>query len=357
VNQGNKYATGKYWQMQTCTGPSGANDREQPTPFTHNDDSLAAAAIEQNLPPGVAGLAPVYPAPPHCNIRGLTDLGEHLVRRMMDKQMIVDPDHLDVLSRNQVLSLLEAARYSGVISSHSWASADAYPRIYKMGGVVTPYGGNSESFVKAWKTLKPERDPRYYWGIGYGADMNGFGAQGPPRTGAKNPVKYPFKSFDGAVTLNKPKTGERTWDINTDGVAHYGLYPDWVQDLRMQAGNQIVNDMARGAEAYLEMWERAEGVPAPRAFSATTRVKARSVGRLRLGDSYIEALNHAGQPANRRGRVWTWSVAGKRSGKVVAVLTRRGAVGLIAKTSGKKVKSIAARGVAKKTYLKLARLR
>ena len=29
----------------------------------------------------------------------------------------------------------------------------------------------------------------------------------------------------------------------------------------MQAGDEIVNDMARGAEAYLQMWERAEGVP------------------------------------------------------------------------------------------------
>ena len=43
-------------------------------------------------------------------------------------------------------------------------------------------------------------------------------------------------------------------------MAHYGLYPDWIQDLKMLAGNDIVKDMARGPEAYLQMWERAYGV-------------------------------------------------------------------------------------------------
>ena len=79
-------------------------------------------------------------------------------------------------------------------------------------------------------------DQRYYWGIGYGADINGFGAQGDPRgAGAKNPVTYPFKCFDG-VTIDKQTAGQRAWDINIDGVAQYGLYPDWIEDLRKVAG-------------------------------------------------------------------------------------------------------------------------
>ena len=51
-----------------------------------------------------------------------------------------------------------------------------------------------------------------------------------------NPVSYPFKSFDGKVTVDHQVSGERSYDINTDGVAHYGLYPDWIEDLRMIAG-------------------------------------------------------------------------------------------------------------------------
>ena len=104
------------------------------------------------------------------------------------------------------------------------------------------------------------RDKRFYQGVGWGADMNGFGAQGGPRNGP-NPVTYPFKSWDGKVTIGQQHSGQRVYDINKDGVAHYGLYPDWVEDLRHIAGQAIVDDLGRGAEAYLQMWERADGIP------------------------------------------------------------------------------------------------
>src|SRR4051812_44403953 len=304
------------------------------------------------MPPG--GQLPVYGPGPHCNTRGLTDLGRYLIQRMIDKKMVFDPDHMSVLARNQALDLVEANNYPGVVSSHSWSTPDAYPRIYKLGGFIAPYAGGSEGFVKKWKALKPMQDKRFFWGIGYGADMNGFGAQGPPRTGAKNPVKYPFKSFDGAVTLDKPKTGQRTWDINTDGVAHYGLYPDWVQDLRMQAGDEIVNDMARGAEAYLEMWERAQGVR-PGCAAARAPSPRRGLGRLKLGASAVEVLRSAGQPDSRDGRVWTWCVAGKSGGKVTAVLTPAGHVAFIASTArGHRAERVGAGGAAGRLHARRA---
>jgi hypothetical protein len=227
--------------------------------------------------------------------------------------------------------------------------------------------------VKKWQALKPMRDSRYFWGIGYGADMNGFGGQGSPRTGAKNPVKYPFKSFDGAVTLDKPKTGERTWDINTDGVAHYGLYPDWVEDLRMQAGNEIVDDMARGAEAYLEMWERTIGIPAFDCCAPHRPLTRRGFSDIRLGDSYVELLQRAGQPSARNGRVWTYPIrAGHTNDKrrVTVVLTRSGNAGLVAVSGartetrgkgrfvrGRRFVAVAARRVNVRESLKLAGLR
>ena len=365
VNGGQKLESNHFWDMKTCTGPADESDHEQYTVFQHNDDALAAAVLG-SMPAG--GQTPIYGPGPHCNTRGLTDLGRYLIERMIDKKMIFDPDHMSVLARKQVLDLLEAHRYPGVVSSHSWSTPDAYPRIYKLGGFIAPYAGSSSGFVKQWKALKPMRDNRYFWGVGYGADMNGFGGQGAPRTGAKNPVKYPFKSFDGSVTLDKPKTGERTWDINVDGVAHYGLYPDWVEDLRMQAGNEIVDDMSRGAEAYLEMWERAEGAPSPAPRSSHAQLTSRGLGSLRLGDSYVEVLNRAGQPERRDGRVWTWPVAGK--GKVTAVLDGQGEVGLIAVSGrkartkgkgrfirGKRFTAITSKPGARRAYLKLAGLR
>ena len=64
---------------------------------------------------------------------------------MVRKQMIVDPDHLSVLARQDLMTVLEAERFSGVVSSHSWSTPDALPRIYDLGGVVAPYAGDSDT--------------------------------------------------------------------------------------------------------------------------------------------------------------------------------------------------------------------
>ena len=326
TNTGNKYDTGKYFQFDTCTGKYG--DRE-PTAIRHNNDDLAGNIIKAFVP---LGAAPIYPEPPLCNQRGLTSLGEHLVRRAMRKRMILDPDHLGVISRNHMLSLLEARRYSGVISSHSWSTLDAMPRIYKLGGIVTPYAGDSTSFVEGWRRLKRMQDPRYFNGMGYGADMNGFGSQGDARQGA-NPVRYPFKSWDGKVTLDRGRSGARVWDINKDGVAQYGLYPDWTEDLRKLAGRSIIRDMSRGPESYLQMWERAQGVPGPVCRSPWVHLTRRGLARIRLGVGPSTLLQSAGQPRSRGARVWRWCVQKRKGKRVVAVLTRRTRVGLIASTA------------------------
>jgi hypothetical protein len=331
VNTGNFTETGKFWDMQTCQGPPEESDHEQLTLPGTARDVLVGALLNKLLP---GGTLPAYPAPPHCNTRGLSALGDFLVRRMIDKRMIVDPDHLDVISRKQLLTIVEAAHYSGIVSSHSWSTSDAYPRILKLGGVVTPYAGASTTFAEAWKRLRPIQDPRFLRGIGWGADMNGFGAQGPPRKGA-NPVTYPFKSFDGRVTFERQRTGTRVFDINDLGVAHYGLYPDWIQDLRNIAGDAIVKDLSHGSEAYLEMWERAVGV-APRYRCRERRLRFRSggLGTVALGVSADDELRSAGQPVARVGRTFTYCVSDRpaRAGKVRVVFGRKGLAELITST-------------------------
>ena len=39
-----------------------------------------------------------------------------------DRGMIIDPDHMSEAGRTRALSILEARRYSGVLSSHSWST-------------------------------------------------------------------------------------------------------------------------------------------------------------------------------------------------------------------------------------------
>ncbi|WFR74140.1 hypothetical protein P9209_12575 [Prescottella defluvii] len=193
-----------------------------------------------------------------CNARDLTPLGEHAVRGLMQRGMILDIDHMGVKTADSALKILEDAHYSGVVSSHSWTDPSNYARIYKLGGFVASYA-DTENFVGEWRDARKNRDQDYYFGYGYGADTNGFGAQPAPPKDGGHLVDYPYTTFDGGTVMDRQRAGTRVFDFNTDGLAQYGMIPDWLEGMRKFAGDdgqQLMDDMSRGPEAYLQMWER-----------------------------------------------------------------------------------------------------
>jgi hypothetical protein len=325
VNLANFLETGSFWRMQHCAiqDPE-IHDKDQNTGVGVPDvpaqvqDALFGAIVKVSLK---LPALPLYPRPHHCNALGLTDLGKYVIRGMAKRHMIFDPDHMSVKARKAALDEIDRLRYPGVVSSHSWSTPDAYPRIYQELGFITPYAGDSAGFVAKWKRHLGWANPKTYWGFGFGADINGLGAQGEPRTGATNPVRYPFTTL-GGVTVHRQVSGQRVYDINKDGVAHYGLYPDWIEDLRMQAGDAIVQDMARGPEAYLQMWERAEGIR-PNACTNGARHSAAYFKHLRKGTSAWTVLRKAGQPDRRLGRTYTYCTTG---GKATLTFSQAGAL-------------------------------
>jgi hypothetical protein len=330
VNSANTLETGSPWRMQTCK-PNDAEvhdkDQDNSVPVDSNDipaqDALFGAVAKFS---GVQLPAlPVYPAPHHCNEMGLTNLGAHTIRGLAKRHMLFDPDHMSVKARKSSLDLIESMKYSGVLSSHSWSTPDAYPRIYADKGFIAPYAGDSTGFVAKWKRHLTWANPSTYWGFGFGADINGLGAQGNPRPNAAtdHPVTYPFTTL-GGVRVDKEVSGQRVYDINKDGVAHYGLYPDWIQDLKMQAGNDIVTDMSRGPEAYLQMWERAYGVAPNACTNPTTKLApATFSSRVKAGMTSWATLNAVGQPDRRLGSTFSYCSTG---GKVTVQFNTAGKV-------------------------------
>ena len=319
VNQGNLGETGHYWRMETCTEADGhAHDKTQlnfhdesgaPDEFSGRD-GLAGAIFAVM---GGSGATPVYPEGPHCNTQGLSELGEAMIRGMVERGMIFDPDHMSARAQTQAMDLIESLGYSGVVSSHGWSNETIYPRVYEVGGFVTPYAGGSTGFAHEWEHHKGWADDRFFWGIGYGADTNGFGSQGGPRgADAPNPVTYPFTGFGGA-TIDQQHSGSRVYDVNTDGVSHYGLYPDWIEDLRHLAGDEIVEDMARGPEAYLQMWERAIGIAPDACRSDMHPLFEEDLDDLEKGMTPAEVLQTLGQPNSRVGSEYTFCVAEDRT--------------------------------------------
>ncbi len=332
VNSANFLETGSFWDMRACTDPDPqVADNAQPAlpGVIPAQDALFGAVASLALPIKL----PVYAPGPHCNARGLTTLGDHTIAGLAKRHMMFDPDHMSVAARKQSMDVTEKLKYPGVVSSHSWSTPDTYPRIYKAGGVITPYAGDSAGFVNKWRKHLTWADSRYYFGFGYGADINGLGAQGDPRgANAPNKVTYPFKGL-GGVTIDKQVSGQRVYDINVDGVSHYGLYPDWIEDLRKQGGSAIADDMARGSEAYLDMWERAEGVTNDacrdsRALKSESVIKA-----LKKGTSVKSVLLKAGQPHTRLGTKFTYCAKSKKTGKKVVRTVSFHTNGTVAKVS------------------------
>ena len=110
VNTGNKYATGQFWTANHCDDPDHDNT---PTPIGNQEAQLMATLFGPALTqPLFEGQLPVYPPGPHCNPKGLTALGRHLIRSMMRKGMIVETDHMSMKARRQALSILEADELS-----------------------------------------------------------------------------------------------------------------------------------------------------------------------------------------------------------------------------------------------------
>ena len=62
-------------------------------------------------------------------------------------------------------------------------------------------------------------------------------------------------------------TGNRTFDYNTEGVAHYGLFAEWLNAVsKTPDGENAMQQLFRSAEAYLRMWQRTgveEAQPSP----------------------------------------------------------------------------------------------
>ncbi len=346
INTGNRYVTGHYWDMRTCAETDGHTDHQHdkqqlnpgddvPAGAPAEIDVLAGRVLEQ-FGPTKGLVAPVYPKGPHCNARGLSPLGAHLISSMAKKGMVFDPDHMSALAQRQALDLVQGqiktaeqeaaadggrpARLPAVISSHSWGNDAIYQRIYAANGVVAPRTDDASSFVDRWaqhRGFAARNAPAGYdFGMGYGADTNGLGGQPGPRAEAEERLSYaePFAAPIGGVTLRQQKSGVRTFDINTDGVAQYGMFADWFAELALAAderqpglggGKAIIADMLDGAETYLQTWERGAYGGGSSCVKDGSTLQQEDLHAL-LGGDLERFLTAAGMPQSREGSAYVY---------------------------------------------------
>jgi hypothetical protein len=72
------------------------------------------------------------------------------------------------------------------------------------------------------------------------------------------PIFRQTRAMDGANRpLVRSTAGRRDFDLNVDGMAHYGLLPDFVQDLRnIGLTDADLGPLFTSAEEYIQVWER-----------------------------------------------------------------------------------------------------
>jgi microsomal dipeptidase-like Zn-dependent dipeptidase len=247
-----------------------------------------------------------FPARATCNAQGLTGLGKFLIREMKRKKVIIDIDHMSALAKNDTMTIAEEYGYP-VVSGHTGffdiskgenlheanLKKEEVDRIRELGGMVAfiPHlggldkiktypdgpaviehrcGNTSETVAQAYLYIAQQMKGG---SVGFGTDFNGlaglpgprFGPEGCPGGGDRPPVsamlRYPFAVVGMSGTLPRSVIGNKTFDFNTDGLAHVGMLPDLIADLSNQfgpRGPEILNPLLRSAEGYIKVWERAE---------------------------------------------------------------------------------------------------
>ncbi|MDD9892140.1 MAG: peptidase M19, partial [Gammaproteobacteria bacterium] len=287
MNLLNFYDTGSFFQPTDCVVPP--DDEAYPAArgpggrFATSgggDDPVSDFVLGQS-----GGTTPTYPArETHCNSRDVTDLGREALQAIMDKRMVIDIDHAAYHSKTIMLDIADqqtpAYPLVSTHDAHGGLTRDQIARMLAAGGLIYPYKGNGEKHrdylenVKLWRqdaaALPGSVINEQPLALGYGADANGFGGHpGPRGSASERPIQYPIRLFQGdgwpshlrnlapvILDLHTVEESGKFWHIDEVGMAHYGLVADFVEEVRLESGEEGLTALYNSAEAYVQMWER-----------------------------------------------------------------------------------------------------
>ncbi len=319
VNFGNRIFTGEFFEVYDCADNGYPDDFRFGFPYGAIGP-LAALNFFLTSDPSMLALfgiisPPSYGEHPHCNTRGLTALGEHLVREMMARGMVIDTDHMSRLAIDSTLQIAEDLNYPAIMAGHAdfidttaaghgertefRRTAEEIERIRSLNGLIglIPHANKAEHTVAYGEgdtaALLPTRVPNdcgrsskafaqaYLYAVdrmdggavAFGTDFNGFASHLAPRFGHTAcagevlgvqglPWEYPFPLHGIPGTMDRHEVKDRIFDYNVDGLAQVGLLPDLIHDLEVIGLTDAdLEPLFRSAEHYIAMWDAAECGP------------------------------------------------------------------------------------------------
>ncbi|WP_375177409.1 hypothetical protein [Marinobacter mobilis] len=280
---GNLAETGHPVEFETC--PEGAGEYTGLEP-DQNPAPLGPLGLMEQLLFQLDYLGDRFPESPEefadydpragtddlCNRRGLSDIGEFLIQELMRRGMMIETDHISRKAAARILQLTADQGYPVINSHGGWGGTERLrDQIAAQGGINSSFASTRDHWVQ--QLLRDGGRPRDdlfkvgpFGGAAMASDVNGIAAlAGNPGSPEQADELYPFTSVDGRVVFEAQRTGDREFTLyDGRGVAHYGLYPDQIEDMMRfsessrEQVNEAVNQLFTSAEAYLRMWERAE---------------------------------------------------------------------------------------------------
>jgi len=271
--------TKAFWKTYDC--PDGGNGDSY---FYNAGATLEASPPNAALDDAINAITSVTPiALPiansnrQCNARTVTDLGAYAINKMMKRGFVIHIDHAELLSKQFILDEGEKTTPNYPNPSGHGAQGgltnDQATQMIRQGGIIYPALPNGAGWASFRDRLAPiwtASGTTRPFAIGFGADANGLRTLPGPRGAGSEPVVYPFTLFSGpgwgpqfAAAGISPMQVDmltipdgRAWDINQDGMYHFGMIPDIVEEIRIEAGGDGLDAFYRSAEAYLQMWEQ-----------------------------------------------------------------------------------------------------
>ena len=285
-------------------------------PTHHKATQLGDSANFQPLNTGPLRDCPQFTMP--CAATGMTDLGRFMIREMMRRGLLVDLGHAGDRPFEDTMQLLEAESYptfmthasahplkpagsaeytltyeqlrridavGGMVSFHDasgeYAGADnggatipfgceagggAYVQSYlytrdAMGGGIEGVGGQI-ALAPDWNGFADWPAGRF---VSEGCPVRTHEASGQPLPLAPRltyPIRLPRNlkaaAVGGARELPRMVFAGKRFDFNETGLAHAGLQPDLLEDMRLHGLSEAdLDPFYRSARGFIEMWRRA----------------------------------------------------------------------------------------------------
>jgi microsomal dipeptidase-like Zn-dependent dipeptidase len=282
-NIANKYNTGSAFTVEWVNSAATGIQFQVKSPFTQIRQNILAGfamaitgpVLPQNIMPDVQSNYPMYPSMPATvgsrNSLGLTNRGNMAIRYMMQKGMLIDIDHMSETAADATLDIAINNNYpvnsghngfrgiTGVsrsINENGRTNAQVQ-KIYNLGGMMgIGHGGHSTNFVNCYRyglTLSGGQS------FAIGTDANGFfPLPAPPMQMPSGPFN-PLETITYGPSLTKCVTGAKAWDFNAEGMAHYGLLPDFIESCRKVGMTKTEQDaFFSSAERFAQMWEKCD---------------------------------------------------------------------------------------------------